>query len=206
MPRIERTVTIYNPDGSHKGTAVYEVENVGGKDYPLDPRPIEAGDTAALAAVMSQAQVAAAATIEAHEATIAGHAAVVTERDQALARVAELEALLSTSTDQTHEAAVKAERDRRVLGGVKVGDDWFDTTLQTQIQYIGMIMMGAGLSEQTPLWTLDGRNVGATPQRVQQIFANSAQLQAQLYSIAAAAIAADTPLDQIQWPATYVPA
>jgi hypothetical protein len=38
---------------------------------------------------------------------------------------------------------------------------------------------------------------------VQQIFANSAQLQAQLYSIAAAAIAADTPLDQIQWPETF---
>jgi chorismate mutase len=148
-----------------------------------------------------------ATAIAAHLATIAARDATITtltsERDAALARVAELEAQLATSTDQTHEAAVKAERDRRVLGGVKVGDDWFDTTLQTQIQYIGMIMMGSQLSAQTPLWTLDGRNVGATPQRVQQIFANSAQLQAQLYSIAAAAIAADTPLDQIQWPETF---
>jgi hypothetical protein len=167
-----------------------------------------------LADILNQMQVDALAELDVRAATIAARDATITERDESIktltaerdaaqARVSELEAQLATSTDQTHEAAVKAERDRRVLGGVKVGDEWFDTTLQTQIQYIGMIMMGSQLSAQTPLWTLDGRNVGATPQRVQQIFANSAQMQAQLYSIAAAAIAADTPLDQIQWPETF---
>ncbi len=207
ITHITRIVIALNPDGTHKGSAVYDAETVAGRVYDLDPRPIAADDAAGLAAVMSQAQAGALLTIDQQTATIAQRDATITtltsERDAALDRVADLEAQLSLTADGDHEAKVKAERDRRVLNGVKVGDDWFDTSLQTQIQYIGMLMQGAALSPQTPLWTRDGRNVGATPQRVQAIFMGAAQLQAQLYSIAAAAIAADTPLDQIQWPETF---
>jgi hypothetical protein len=182
-------------DGQQIAGAPSKAFGVGeGLAFPLDD-------------IIDQLTTGALAAVDAHLATIAARDTTITtltaERDAAQARVAELEAQLAIGSDQTHEVAVKAERDRRVLNGVRVGDDWFDTSLQTQIQYIGMLMQGAGLSAQTPLWTRDGRNVGATPQRVQAIFMGAAQLQAQLYSIAAAAIAADTPLDQIQWPETF---
>jgi cell division protein FtsB len=207
MPYTKHITHVFNPDGSHAGSAVFQAELVAGRIFDLDPRPIAADDADALSELIPGSLTAALAAVDARDATIAARDSTITtltaERDAAQARVAELEAQLAIGSDQTHEAAVKAERDRRVLNGVKVGDDWFDTSLQTQIQYIGMLMQGAGLSAQTPLWTRDGRNVGATPQRVQAIFMGAAQLQAQLYSIAAAAIAADTPIDQIQWPETF---
>lgn len=210
MTRIERIVTVLAADGAQKGAAVYEVESVGGKDRWLDPRPIAADDAAGLAAVMSQAQVAALLTIDQQAATIATREATIitltSERDAALARVTELEAQLARSQADDLPAAIRAERDRRIVAGVKVGDHWYHSDMQMQIQVLGMVIMGANLPAGTALKTLDDGLQPATPQLVQQLFGATAQQMAQLHAIADAAIAAGTPLDAIQWPPIYTPA
>jgi len=100
-------------------------------------------------------------------------------------------------------ATIRHERDRRILAGVKLGADWFHSGTQEQIQYMGMLMMGANLPTGTPLKTMDGRNVGATPQRVGALFQAIAAQQATLHAIADAAIAAGTAPDAVQWPPSF---
>lgn len=99
MSYVSRIVTVLNPDGSHKGSAVYEAEDVNGRVFDLDPRPIAAGDKTALAAAMSQAQAAALVTIDAQAAQIAAHEATIKTltdaRDAALAQVSALQAQLA---------------------------------------------------------------------------------------------------------------
>lgn len=204
--------------GEFKGAHIQHFEGIFDDGVMLTGQPGKAmgvGEDLAfpLSDIMSQIQAdalvanaALQATVAERDATIAGHAEVIQARDQALTRVAELEALLAISQADDLPAAIRAERDRRVQAGVKVGADWFDTKLQTQIQYLGMLLMGGNLDPVTPLYTLDGRNVGATSQRVGAIFQSAAAQQAALYTIAEAAITAGTPLDQIQWPDGYTPA
>lgn len=85
---ITRVVVALNPDGSHKGAAVYEASEIDGQvfDRPI-PRGIAAADTGALAAIFDPAYVAALAELE----------QVTAERDAAQADLtqatAELEAL-----------------------------------------------------------------------------------------------------------------
>lgn len=68
---------------------------------------------------------------------------------------------------------------------------------------MGMLMMGANLPAGTPLKTMDGRNVGATPQRIAAIFQAIAQQQATLHAIGDAAIAAGAPPDAVPWPPQF---
>ncbi len=170
-----------------------------------------------LADILSQLQIDALAAVDAHlatiaerDATIATHApalqALTAERDSALTRVAELQAQLAVSQADDLPAAIRAERDRRILGGVKVGAHWYHSDLQFQVQVLGMVIMGANLPSSAVLKTLDDGPQPATQQLVQQLFAATGQQMLTLHAIADAAIAACTPLDQIQWPATYVPA
>lgn len=100
-------------------------------------------------------------------------------------------------------AQIRMERDRRILGGVKLGNDWFHTGTQEQIQYMGMLMMGANLPPGTPLKTMAGVNVGATPQRIAALFQAIAARQAQLHAVGDAAIAAGTAPEAVQWPPIY---
>jgi hypothetical protein len=111
MAYIARIVVALNPDGTHKGSAVYEAETVGGKVYDLDPRPIASGDASALVAVMSSAQTAALATIDAQAAALtaatADKQAAEAARDAALARVAELEAQLAAPVAEVSMAQAR---------------------------------------------------------------------------------------------------
>lgn len=94
MPHITRIVIALNPDGTHKGAAVYEAEVVGGRVFDLDPRPIASADAAALAAALKGPHTAALAAVDAltkelDQATQA--------RDAALAKVAALEAQIAAA-------------------------------------------------------------------------------------------------------------
>lgn len=40
---------------------------------------------------------------------------------------------------------IKSERERRRVGGVKVGSHWFHSDDSSRIQQIGLVMMGAGI-------------------------------------------------------------
>lgn len=108
MPHITRVVIALNPDGTPKGSAVYEAELVAGRVFDLEPRPISADDATALSAVLNPAYTAALADIDAKAAAIAQHEAILAEatsaRDAALQRVAEFEA----KEDAQAEADAKA--------------------------------------------------------------------------------------------------
>lgn len=71
-------------------------------------------------------------------------------------------------------SGIKAERDRRKAGGVKVGDKWFHTDDGSRIQQIGLAMMGANLPAGLQWKTLDGSFVTMTPQLAQSVFTSVA--------------------------------
>jgi len=110
---------------------------------------------------------------------------------------------LPEDSEADRKSAIRGERDRRILAGVKVGSDWFHTGTQEQLQYMGLLMMGASIPAGTPLKTMDGRNVGATQARMQQLFAAIAAKQAALHAVGDAAIAAGTAAAEVAWPPTY---
>lgn len=93
MPYIKHITHVFNPDGSHAGSAVFMAEVVGSKIFDLDPRPIAADDGDALSEVIPTSLTAALAAVDARDATIT---ALTAERDAAQARVSELEAQLAT--------------------------------------------------------------------------------------------------------------
>lgn len=203
MSYVSRVVIACNADGTFSNAAIHESEVVGGKVYDLDPRAIYASDVALLEPYLGAAGSAAVATLGDRDANIT---TLTSEREAALARVTELEAQLALSQADDLPAAIRAERDRRIVAGVKVGDHWYHSDMQMQIQVMGMVIMGANLPAGTALKTLDDGPQPATPQLVQQLFGATAQQMAQLHAIADAAIAAGTPLDAIQWPPIYTPA
>lgn len=153
--------------------------------------------------ILTQVQIDALAELDVRAVAIT---TLTGERDAARTRITELEAQLALSQADDLPAAIRAERDRRILAGVHVGDHWYHSDMQMQIQVLGMVIMGANLPAGTMLKTLDDGLQPATPQLVQQLFGATAQQMAQLHAIADAAIAAGTPLDAIQWPPIYTPA
>jgi hypothetical protein len=207
MSHITRIVIALNADGTHKGSAVYEAEEVAGRIFDLDPRPIAADDAAALSAALTAPHTAALAAVDAHLATIAARDASIAtltgERDSALARVAELEAALALSQADDLPSAIRAERDRRIVAGVKLGEHWYHSDLQMQIQVLGMVIMGANLPSHAKIKTLDDGPQPATPLLAQQLFQAIATQQATLHAIADAAIANGTALADVPWPPTY---
>lgn len=203
MSYVSRLVIVRNADGTFSNAAIHESQEVGGKVYDLDPRPVYAGDVALLEPYLGAAGAAAVSALGERDATIT---TLTGERDAAQARVSELEAQLAVSQADDLPSAIRAERDRRVVAGVKVGEHWYHSDMQMQIQVLGMVIMGANLPAGSVLKTLDDGPQPATPQLVQQLFGATAQQMAQLHAIADAAIAAGTPLDAIQWPPTYTPA
>lgn len=163
-----------------------------------------------LTEILTQVQIDALAELDVRAATIATRDATITtltaERDAAQARIAELEAQLALSQADDLSAAIRAERDRRILSGVHVGDHWYHSDMQMQIQVLGLVIMGANLPAGTMLKTLDDGPQPATPQLVQALFVATGQQMAALHAIADAAIDAGTPLDAIPWPPIYTPA
>lgn len=75
--------------------------------------------------------------------------------------------------------AIKAERDRRKAGGVKVGAHWFHSDDASRIQQIGLVIMGANIPANLQWKTMDGTFVTMTQTLANQIFqAVAAQDQA----------------------------
>lgn len=66
--------------------------------------------------------------------------------------------------------AIKADRDRRKAGGVKVGAKWFHSDDGSRIQQIGLVMMGANLPAGLQWKTMDGSFITVTQALASQIF------------------------------------
>ena len=66
--------------------------------------------------------------------------------------------------------AVKAERDRRKAGGVKVGAKWFHTDDGSRIQQMGLVMMGASIPPGLQWKTMDGSFITMTQTLASQVF------------------------------------
>lgn len=81
-------------------------------------------------------------------------------------------------------AAIKAERDRRKAGGVKIGDKWFHSDDASRIQQLGLVMMGAGLPAGLQWKTMDGSFILMTPALAQQVFTGQAASDQAIFAVA----------------------
>lgn len=105
--------------------------------------------------------------------------------------------------------AIKAERDRRKAGGVKVGDKWFHSDDPSRIQQLGLVMMGANVPAVD--WkTMDGSFVTMTQALAGQIFQAVAGADRAIFAKAeahrVAMEASDNPAKYdilTGWPQTY---
>ena len=66
--------------------------------------------------------------------------------------------------------AIKAERDRRKAGGVKVGAKWFHSDDGSRIQQMGLVMMGASIPANLQWKTMDGTFITMTQALASQVF------------------------------------
>lgn len=66
--------------------------------------------------------------------------------------------------------AIKAERDRRKAGGVKVGAKWFHSDDGSRIQQMGLVMMGASIPANLKWKTMDGTFITMTQTLASQVF------------------------------------
>lgn len=65
---------------------------------------------------------------------------------------------------------IKAERDRRKAGGVKVGAKWFHSDDGSRIQQMGLVMMGASIPANLQWKTMDGSFITMSQTLAQQVF------------------------------------
>lgn len=65
---------------------------------------------------------------------------------------------------------IKAERDRRKAGGVKVGAKWFHSDDASRIQQMGLVMMGASIPANLQWKTMDGSFITMTQALASQVF------------------------------------
>jgi len=70
--------------------------------------------------------------------------------------------------------AIKAERDRRKAGGIKVGAKWFHSDDGSRIQQIGLVMMGASIPAGLQWKTMDGSFITITQALAGNVFAAAA--------------------------------
>lgn len=66
--------------------------------------------------------------------------------------------------------AIKAERDRRKAGGVKVGAKWFHSDDGSRIQHMGLVMKGASIPANLQWKTMDGSFITMTQALASQVF------------------------------------
>ena len=97
----------FRPDGTVAGVSVRTIETVGGRDYESDPVPLADATDPAFTAFASQFSAAVVAerddAVAAKAETEATLAAVTAERDAALSRVASLTAELDAIRNPTDE-------------------------------------------------------------------------------------------------------
>ena len=109
-------------------------------------------------------------------------------------------------------ARIKAERDRRKAGGVLVSGKWFHSDVDSRIQQIGLVLMGAGIP--AVQWkTMDSTFITMSQALAGGIFQAVAALDMTLFSVAEShRIAMEASADPNQydysanWPAHYVEA
>lgn len=98
MSYVSRLVIVRNADGTFSNAAIHESQEVGGKVYDLDPRPVYAGDVALLEPYLGAAGAAAVSALGERDATIA---ALTSERDAERARITELQAQIAAAAAET---------------------------------------------------------------------------------------------------------
>lgn len=81
---------------------------------------------------------------------------------------------------------IKAERDRRQVGGVKVGDKWFHSDMSSRIQQMGLAFMGANIPQGLQWKTMDGSFIVMTQALAQQVFNAQAASDQTIFGIAEA--------------------
>ena len=79
---------------------------------------------------------------------------------------------------------IKAERDEKKAGGVKVGDKWFHSDDTSRIQQIGLVMMGANLPANLMWKTMDGSFILMTQTLAGQIFQTIAYSDQNIFKVA----------------------
>ena len=78
---------------------------------------------------------------------------------------------------------IKAERDRRKLNGVFVQDKWIHSDIYSRTQWLGMVLMGAGIPA-VEWTTMDGTSITTTQTLAGQVFQSIALLDATLFAYA----------------------
>ena len=107
-------------------------------------------------------------------------------------------------------SAITLERDRRRIGGVKVGTNWFHSDDPSRIQQIGLVMFGVNMPSNIMWKTMSGTFVQMTPTLASQIFQASAVSDMTIFGVAeakkAALMASPSPatFDYLTgWPPIY---
>lgn len=77
---------------------------------------------------------------------------------------------ISRSAAPAKWSQIKAERDRRKVGGVNVGDHWFHNDDASRIQHMSLVMMGANIPADLRWKTMGGTFVSMTPTLASSIF------------------------------------
>ncbi|MHB8803569.1 MAG: DUF4376 domain-containing protein [Rhodocyclaceae bacterium] len=84
--------------------------------------------------------------------------------------------------------AIKAERDRRKVGGIKVKvgttNKWFHSDDASRIQQMGLVMMGTNMPADLQWKTLDGSFVAMTPAIAGNVFAAAAASDQAIFAVA----------------------
>lgn len=79
---------------------------------------------------------------------------------------------------------IKAERDRRKAGGVKVGAKWFHSDDASRIQQMGLVMMGASIPAGLQWKTMDGSFITMTQALAGTVFAAAAASDQAIFAVA----------------------
>lgn len=79
---------------------------------------------------------------------------------------------------------IKAERDRRKDGGVKVSAKWFHSDDGSRIQQIGLVMMGASIPVNLQWKTMDGSFITMTQALATSVFGAVAATDQAIFAVA----------------------
>ena len=81
-------------------------------------------------------------------------------------------------------SGIKAERDRRKDGGVKVGAKWFHSDADSRIQHIALNMMGSSVPANLQWKTMDGSFITMTQALASQVFQAVAANDQAIFTVA----------------------
>lgn len=82
--------------------------------------------------------------------------------------------------------AIKVERDRRQVMGVKVGENSYHSDEKSRIQQLGLVIMGASIPANLKWKTFNGAFVTMTPALANQVFAATAASDQAIFAAAEA--------------------